>query len=86
MPELSRFYGITIKMYFGDHLPPHFHAIYGSSEAIINISTLAVIEGNLSPRALGLVTEWAALHKGELVEAWESAKNLKHPGKIDPLP
>lgn len=52
-------------MYFGDHLPPHFRAIYGSSEAIINIATLAVIEGNLSPRALGLVTEWAALHHEE---------------------
>jgi len=57
MPELSRFYGIIIKMYFGDHFPPHFHALYGDMEAIINIDTLAIIEGNLSPRALGLVTE-----------------------------
>ena len=73
-------------MYFGDHLPPHFHAQYGSSEAIINITTLAVIEGNLSPRALGLVTEWAALHQAELKLAWEQAKNLEHPDKIEPLP
>lgn len=73
-------------MYFGDHLPPHFHAQYGSSEAIINITTLAVIEGNLSPRALGLVTEWAALHQAELKTAWERAKNLEPPDEIEPLP
>ncbi len=55
MPEISRFYGIIIKMYFDDHHPPHFHAIYGDLEAIININTLGIISGELTPRALGLV-------------------------------
>ena len=60
MPEICRFYGIIIKMFFEDHNPPHFHAEYGSFEALIEIDTLAVIGGKLPPRALGLVMEWAA--------------------------
>jgi hypothetical protein len=54
MPELSRFYGIVIKMYFGDHTPPHFHAEYAEFEARIAIDTLAVISGDLPARAMGL--------------------------------
>jgi hypothetical protein len=86
MPEISRFYGIIIKMYFDDHNPPHFHAIYGELEAIININTLGIIWGELTPRALGLVMEWASLHHDELLHAWEQSKNLKPLDKIDPLP
>jgi hypothetical protein len=86
MPELSRFYGIVVKMYFGDHAPPHFHAEYAETEALINIETLAVFAGRLPPRALGLVTEWAALHQDELLGAWERASHLESAGKIDPLP
>ena len=85
MPELSRFYGIIIKMYFGDHPPPHFHAQYGEFEALINIKTLAVFSGKLPPRALGLVMEWAALHQKELKEEWEKARELEPLGKIAPL-
>lgn len=66
MPELSRFYGIVIKMYFDDHDPPHFHAEYAEEEAIISIDTLAVIAGRLRPRAVGLVAEWAALKEAGL--------------------
>jgi len=62
MPELSRFYGIVIQMYFGDHPPPHFHAIYGASKAIVDIESLSFIEGQLPPRARGLVIEWASIH------------------------
>jgi hypothetical protein len=51
MPELSGFYGIVIQMYFGDHPPPHFHATYGGSRAVVDIETLALIEGHLPPRA-----------------------------------
>jgi len=76
MPEISRFYGIIIKMYFDDHNPPHFHAIYGELETIINIHTLGIIWGELTPRALGLVMEWASLHQNELLHVWEQAKNL----------
>ena len=69
MPEISRFYGIVIAMFYNDHTPPHFHARYGDQRAIISIDTLTVLRGRLSPRLLGLVTEWAALHQevaGEL--------------------
>ncbi len=85
MPEVSRFYGIVIKIYYADHHPPHFHAQYGEEEALIAIETSAVIAGRLPPRALGLVIEWAALHQQELEAAWQRAKNLEPPGKIEPL-
>lgn len=85
MPELSRFYGIVIKMYFEDHNPPHFHAEYGSEKMIVDINTLAVIGGRLTPRAMGLVMEWAALHQEELQGAWQQAVNLESPDRIDPL-
>ena len=86
MPEISRFYGIVIKMYFADHRPPHFHAEYGEHEAIVGIDTLAVIAGKLPPRAMGLVSEWASLHQEQLSGAWQKAENLESVGKIDPLP
>jgi hypothetical protein len=57
MPEICRFYGIIIRMFYDDHNPPHFHAFYGDDEAWININTLAVFSGSLPGRALGLVTE-----------------------------
>lgn len=86
MPEISRFYGIVIKMYFGDHQPPHFHAEYGEHEALISIGTLAIIAGKLPPRAMGMVAEWASMHQDDLKAAWHKAKNLEPVGKIDPLP
>ena len=86
MPEISRFYGIVIKMYFGDHEPPHFHALYAGQEARIEIRTLAVVAGQLPGRALGLVAEWASLHQTELLELWQKAKDLQPLHKIDPLP
>lgn len=86
VPELSRFYGIVVRMYFDDHPPPHFHTEYGSFQAVVAIETLAVIAGELPPRALGLVTEWAALHRDELRRAWSLAAALETPGKIPPLP
>ena len=85
MPEICRFYGIIIKMYFDDHLPPHFHAEYGEFEAVININTLAIIAGELPSRALGLTIEWASVHQGELKELWEKARNNKKLDKLDPL-
>ena len=85
MPELCRFYGIVIRMYYDDHLPPHFHAVYAGREAVIGIETLALIQGKLPPRAMGLVAEWAALHQADLRLAWRRAKNLEPPGRIEPL-
>ena len=57
MPELSRFYGIAIKMFYNDHNPPHFHAEYGNQQMVVDANTLAVIGGRLPPRAMGLVME-----------------------------
>ena len=73
MPELSRFFGLVILMFYRDHPPPHFHVRYGEQRAIIDIGSLAVLQGRLSPRALGLVTKWAALHRSELACATPGA-------------
>lgn len=85
MPEISRFYGIIVAMFFGDHNPPHFHARYGAEKVAIEIETLRILEGHLPPRALGLVIEWASQHKNELMQNWELAKNNHAPKKIEPL-
>ena len=85
MPELCRFYGVRIKMYYDDHDPPHFHAEYAGDEALISIDTLEVIAGKLPSRALGLIYEWAGKHRQELREAWKRAKNLEPTGTIEPL-
>ncbi len=86
MPELSRFYGIVIKMYYNDHNPPHFYAEYGSSQMVVDAITLAVISGRLPPRATGLVMEWAAQHQEDLQGAWQAARNMEPLHRIDPLP
>ena len=85
MPELSRFYGIVIQMYFDDHPPPHFHAIYSGHKAVFDIETLAIIKGELPPRARGLVIEWASIYQAELREAFHKAEAFEAPGQIPPL-
>lgn len=85
MPEISRFFGIIIAMYYNDHAPSHFHVRYGTQKAVIDIETLALIEGSLSPRALGMVTEWAAQHRDELREDWELARQHQVLKAIAPL-
>ena len=85
MPEISRFFGIIIAMFFDDHNPPHFHARYGNDNAVIKIPDLTVLEGYLQPRALGLVMEWAAIHKDELLSDWELAKDKKPLFPVEPL-
>jgi len=74
MPEVSRFFGIVIRMYFNDHEPAHFHALYGEYEALIEIDTLAILRGELPRRAMALVLEWAAVHREELKLDWERAR------------
>jgi hypothetical protein len=69
MPEISRFYGIVIKMYYNDHAPPHFHAEYSGAEMVVGIDAMSVIAGTLPPRATGLVMEWASQRQGELQNA-----------------
>ena len=85
MPELSRFFGVIIRMFYGDHRPPHFHARYGKHRATVAIETLTVLTGGLPPRAMGLVIEWAALHQSELRAAWALAVNLRPLQPIEPL-
>ncbi len=85
MPELCRFYGIVIRMYFDDHGPPHFHASYGGDEAVIGIDGLTSLHGRLPPRAQGLVIEWASHRQEELRRAWALAKHLELPDRIAPL-
>ena len=84
MPELSRFLGIVIAMYYRDHAPPHFHAIYGDYEATINIST-GELNGHLPRRALAHVQEWRLLHQEELLKALSLAISQQPLPKIEPL-
>ncbi len=85
MPEIARFYGIIISMFYDDHNPPHFHARYGDESVVIRIDTLSVLEGNVSVRAQGLIVEWASQHKEELIEDWNLAKQNQAPKKVAPL-
>lgn len=85
MPEISRFLGIIIAMYYNDHVPSHFHAKYGDLEAAIVIETGEVLEGRLPPRVLGLVQEWREYHKGDLNEDWVLARERKALKPINPL-
>jgi hypothetical protein len=86
MPEISRFYGIVIQIYYGDHAPSHFHVTYAGQKAMVDIETLSLIEGSLPPRAMGLVVEWASIHRDELREAFSKAAVMEQPQKIAPLP
>ena len=85
MPEVSRFYGISIYLYPREHPPAHFHALYGDDEAVFDIATLRILQGSLSNRSRSLVLEWAAAHREELFAAWENLRAGQNPGKIAPL-
>ena len=85
MPEISRFYGIVIKMYHEDHEPPHFPAEYAGEQAVFAIDDLRVVAGRIRKRAASLVAEWAALHQAELQAIWEQARSQQPLDRIDPL-
>ena len=85
MPRLSEFYGIVIYMYFADHNPPHFHAIYAEHEALIRIDNGSTIRGELPHTAMRLVEQWRALHHDELVANWTSAQVPAALSTIEPL-
>jgi hypothetical protein len=74
MPTIAWFYGIAIRMYFLDHPPPHFQAIYGEHEANVAIATGEVIDGRLPPTASRLVKRWAVMHRSELQSNWDRAR------------
>jgi len=85
MPTISMFYGIIIQMFWGDHAPPHFHALYGEFEIIIDIRTLEIIKGKMPRRALALVLEWASIHRDELIKDWDLCVKNQSPKRISPL-
>jgi hypothetical protein len=87
MPELSRFYGIIIKMLYSDnvqHNKPHFHAYYGNYSASVGVDG-ELISGSLPVKQLKLVQAWAVLHEEELYTAWNLAVKNEPFGSIDPL-
>ena len=84
MPELSRFFGIVIYMYYRDHVPPHFHAEYGEFEITVEIES-GTATGRFPRRAMSLVMEWYSLHRVELAAAWDLAQNRRPLREIDPL-
>ena len=85
MPEISRFLGIVIAMYYREHSPPHFHATYGENEMRVRIDTGEIISGNFPRRAKKHVLEWWELHKVELATDWELAQERKPLKNIEPL-
>jgi hypothetical protein len=85
MPEISRFLGIIILMYYKEHQPPHFHAKYGGQTGVFSIADLRLIEGHLPKRIISLVLEWAFEHRDELMEDWELARAEKPLRDIPPL-
>lgn len=84
MLTLSEFFGITIRMKYLDHNPPHFHAQYQEDKISVEIRN-GKIKGEISERALKLVLEWLDLHRKDLLEAWNQSSNGQKPNKIEPL-
>jgi hypothetical protein len=85
MPEICRFFGIVIWMPSNDHLPPHFHAEYGGSEASMEIDSGAILRGKLPPRIRGFLVEWASLHRKELRANWKLVRTGRPTHRIAPL-
>jgi len=84
MPEICRFYGIIIKMYFNEHNPPHFHTEYEGYKVTITIEA-GILEGKMPKRALNLIFEWLEIHHEELMNNWILIEELGEYSKIKPL-
>jgi hypothetical protein len=85
VPEICRFLGIVVRMYFADHETPHFHACYADASGRFDIETLRMLDGDLPARVRGLVVEWASLHRDELRDDWERARRHEPLRRIEPL-
>lgn len=85
MPRISYFLGISIYMYYDDHNPPHFHAIYNEYAAEIDIQKPKILHGDLPEKVLSLVLEWAELHTDELMDNWNKAVHGEKIHSINPL-
>jgi hypothetical protein len=86
MPRISHFYGVDIYMYYNDHAPPHFHALHGEDEILIECDPPKIYTGSLPSKLLKKVLEWAALHPGELTDNWQRARTGQRLQQIPPLP
>ncbi len=84
MPEICRFLGIVIGMFYREHAPPHFHAVYGDFEITVEIDG-GVVNGHFPTRARALVIEWCALHREELLEEWALARAGRPLVRLAPL-
>jgi hypothetical protein len=85
MPVIAQFFGIKIRMFYNDHAPPHFHAVYGEFELVVGISPIRVLWGEAPARVRSMVIEWAGLHQEELVGDWVHCRMGQRPDTIDPL-
>jgi hypothetical protein len=85
LPTISQFFGIIIQMFWREHAPPHFHALYGENEVLIDIRTLEILRGSLPRRAMALVLEWAALNRDALTEDWNPCQQKQLPKRSPPL-
>lgn len=88
MPEISRFFGIIVRMFAEPSEPhhlPHFHAYYQADVAVVGVAPVELIAGSLPRRQLRLVEAWAELHQDELVADWHRLQNGQQPLPIDPL-
>ena len=85
MPEICRFLGIVVAMYYNEHQPPHFHVRYGENRASFSINELRIIEGSMPNRIVSLILEWAFEHRDELLEDWELARQKEQLKSIKPL-
>ena len=84
MPEISRFLGIVIYIFYRDHAPAHFHAVYGEYEITVEVAS-GIVTGRFPRRALRAVLEWHELHQAELTENWRLAEAKLPLNRIDPL-
>jgi hypothetical protein len=84
MPEISRFLGIVVAMFYREHGPPHFHAVYGEFEITVEIRT-GVVNGRFPKRALAHVLEWSEIHREELLQNWDLARDGEPLRRVEPL-
>ena len=85
MPTICVFYGIVVQMFWREHGPPHFHALYAEYEVLIDLRDLRALRGSLPRRAMALVLEWSAEHRDELMEDWNLCSQMHPPKPIEPL-